>query len=42
VKVELEIKHVVLVVIAIGAWITFVEHPTARNLRVAVLDTLSL
>jgi len=26
--------------IALGAWITFAEHPTARNLRTAVMDTL--
>lgn len=24
------------------AWVTFANHPTARNLRTAVVDTLSL
>jgi hypothetical protein len=28
------------VLIMLGAWITFAEHPTARNLRTAVIDTL--
>jgi hypothetical protein len=28
--------------LAVGAWISFAEHPTARRLRVAILDTLSL
>jgi hypothetical protein len=28
--------------IAAMAWITFAEHPTARNLRIALQDTLGL
>jgi hypothetical protein len=31
----------VIAVIVVGAaWISFAEHPTARNLRRAVIDTL--
>ena len=30
-------------VVVVGcAWIAFAEHPTARNLRVALIDTLGL
>lgn len=32
----------VCVAIALAAWLTFDEHPTARNFRRAVTDTLSL
>ncbi len=28
--------------IALAAWLAFAEHPTARNFRRAVVDTLSL
>lgn len=31
-----------LVIIAALAWIRFAQHPTARNLRVAIADTLGL
>jgi hypothetical protein len=31
-----------LVLIALAAWINYAEHPTARNLRRAVIDTLEL
>lgn len=32
----------VTVAIAALAWIRFAEHPTARNLRAAIADTLGL
>ncbi len=28
--------------IAAVAWLTYAEHPTARNLRAAIIDTLGL
>jgi hypothetical protein len=31
-----------LFLIAVSAWINYAEHPTARNLRRAIVDTLSL
>lgn len=31
-----------LAAIAAAAWIRFAEHPTARNLRAAIADTLDL
>lgn len=30
------------VVIATAAWVAFAEHPTAKNLRRAIIDTLEL
>jgi hypothetical protein len=27
---------------AAAAWVAYAEHPTARNLRVAIIDTLRL
>jgi hypothetical protein len=27
---------------AAGAWVTYAHHPTARNLRIAIIDTLGL
>lgn len=37
-------QFVLIIGVAITAlaWVTFAEHPTARNLRIALLDTLSL
>ena len=32
----------VMAAIAALAWVRFAEHPTARNLRVAIADTLGL
>jgi len=29
-------------VLVIVAWVTFAEHPTARNLRTALLDSAGL
>jgi hypothetical protein len=31
-----------LVALAAVAWIRFADHPTARNLRAAIADTLGL
>lgn len=31
-----------LALCAAAAWITFAEHPTARNLRTAILDSTNL
>jgi len=30
------------VAIAVAAWLTYAEHPTGRNLRAAIIDTLGL
>lgn len=32
----------VMAAIAAVAWVRFAEHPTARNLRAAIADTLGL
>jgi hypothetical protein len=37
-----ELEMLLLAAVAAGAWITFAEHPTARNLRAAIIDTLDL
>jgi hypothetical protein len=37
-----EILWWVAAAIAAGAWVRFAEHPTARNLRAAIADTLGL
>jgi hypothetical protein len=37
-----EVWWLVAVAIAAAAWLTFAEHPTARNFRRAVQDTLDL
>jgi hypothetical protein len=37
-----QIIYAATVVIAAAAWFAFAEHPTARNLRIALLDTLAL
>jgi hypothetical protein len=34
--------HAVLVLVAISAWINYAEHPSARHLKRAVIDTLEL
>lgn len=39
---EQELYAWVLVAIAAAAWIRYAEHPTARNLRAAIADTLNL
>jgi hypothetical protein len=36
-----ELYQVIFLLIAIGAWIGFAEHPTAQNLRKAIRDTLA-
>ena len=37
-----KVVALVLGFIAAAAWVNFAEHPTARNLRTAVVDTLAL
>lgn len=37
-----ELLWLAAVLTAAGAWIAYAEHPTARNLRVAIIDTLGL
>lgn len=37
-----ELWWVAMLILALAAWIKFAEHPTARNLRRAIGDTLSL
>jgi hypothetical protein len=32
----------VMAAITAAAWVRFAEHPTARNLRAAIADTLGL
>jgi hypothetical protein len=38
---ERQMFQALLAVIAVGAWINYAEHPTARNLRKAIRDTLA-
>jgi len=38
----MKLWHGLLVLIAVGAWINYAEHPTARNLKRALIDTLEL
>ncbi len=33
---------IVMTVITVAAWINYAEHPTARNLKRAIMDTLAL
>lgn len=37
-----EVEFVGMLVMAIAAWVAFADHPTARNLRTAIVDTLGL
>ncbi len=37
-----ELQTLLLLVLAASAWVVFAEHPTAQNLRVAIIDTLAL
>lgn len=37
-----QVIFVAMVVMAAAAWVSFAEHPTARNLRVAIAHTLRL
>lgn len=37
-----ELWALVALLLVAGAWISFAEHPTARRLRIAIADTLSL
>jgi hypothetical protein len=37
-----QLLQFLLLLIAVGAWITYVEHPNQRNLKRAIRDTLAL
>ena len=37
-----ELTALLLLALAAAAWVRYAEHPTARNLRVAIADTLGL
>lgn len=37
-----EIETLLLLALAVAAWVRYAEHPTAHNLRTAIADTLSL
>jgi hypothetical protein len=37
-----ELKVLIGAAVAVLAWISFAEHPTARNLRAAIIDTFLL
>jgi hypothetical protein len=37
-----QIAFAASVIVVACVWIAFAEHPTARNLRTAVIDTLGL
>jgi hypothetical protein len=39
---EKQLIQFALLLIAAGAWVTYAEHPTARNLRRAIQDTLTV
>jgi hypothetical protein len=37
-----DLLFVIAVAVTTAAWIAFAEHPTAKNLRRAIIDTLEL
>jgi hypothetical protein len=37
-----EVQALLLLALAAVAWVRYADHPTARNLRAAIADTLSL
>lgn len=37
-----EVQALLLLALAAMAWVRYADHPTARNLRTAIADTLSL
>ena len=37
-----QLRMLLLCGLAAAAWVTFAEHPTAKNLRTAIADTLPL
>jgi hypothetical protein len=41
-KVDGRIIFALMCAMTVVAWVTFAEHPTARNLRTAISDTLAL
>lgn len=36
------LRFLLLLLLAALAWVRFADHPTARNLRAAIADTLGL
>ena len=36
------LETAIMLALTAAAWIAFTEHPTARNLRAAIADTLGL
>jgi hypothetical protein len=41
-KSIMKVQHALALAIACVAWVTFAEHPTARNLRAAVIKSVPL
>ena len=41
-KILKDAELIYVALLAAAAWITFAEHPTARNLRAAILDSMDL
>lgn len=39
---RMKLQHVLVGVVAVAAWVAWAQHPTARNLRTAIADTLPL
>ena len=37
-----DLETAIMLALTAAAWIAFAEHPTARNLRAAIIDTLEL
>jgi hypothetical protein len=38
----MKLQHLILLAVAGAAWMTWAQHPTARNLRTAVVKSLPL
>jgi hypothetical protein len=37
-----QLRWLLTLLLALSAWVAFAEHPTARNLRVAIIESLGL
>ncbi len=37
-----QIRWDLAIIVTAGAWVAFADHPTARNLRRAIIDSLAL
>jgi hypothetical protein len=42
VKLLSQLEWLVSLLLAVSAWVAFAKHPTARNLRVAIIESLGL